>query len=151
MNKTTLKTFLAVTALVASSIGVAATTPKTVSYNFAILRVVDGDTVEIAAPYLPAPLQPKLSLRVYGVDTPEKGFRAECAGEAALGEAATAFTKSVIEAGTYKRIDLMKWDKYGGRILGDVNIDGRSLRQLLIERGFAREYYGDAKTSWCTK
>jgi endonuclease YncB( thermonuclease family) len=43
----------------------------------------------------------------------------------------------------------MDWDKYGGRVLGDVILDGKSLREMLIEKGYAREYYGEAKTSWC--
>jgi len=41
------------------------------------------------------------------------------------------------------------WDKFGGRVLGDVLIDGQSLTKMLIEKGYAREYYGDAKESWC--
>jgi endonuclease YncB( thermonuclease family) len=32
----------------------------------------------IAAPFLPAPLKPELAVRIYGVDTPEKGHRAQC-------------------------------------------------------------------------
>ena len=32
---------------------------------------------------------------------------------------------------------------------GDVILNGVSLRQQLIANGFAREYYGEAKTSWC--
>jgi endonuclease YncB( thermonuclease family) len=44
---------------------------------------------------------------------------------------------------------LYAWDKYGGRVLGDIVLDGQSLRARLIEQGFAREYYGDAKQSWC--
>jgi endonuclease YncB( thermonuclease family) len=44
---------------------------------------------------------------------------------------------------------LMDWDKYGGRVLGDVLLDGKSLRAELISQGFAREYYGEAKQSWC--
>jgi endonuclease YncB( thermonuclease family) len=28
-------------------------------------------------------------------------------------------------------------------------LDGKSLRQMLITNGFAREYYGEAKQSWC--
>jgi endonuclease YncB( thermonuclease family) len=28
-------------------------------------------------------------------------------------------------------------------------VDGRSLRAELIKNGFAREYYGEAKQSWC--
>ena len=30
-----------------------------------------------------------------------------------------------------------------------IIIDGKSLRYMLIEKGFAREYYGDKKESWC--
>jgi endonuclease YncB( thermonuclease family) len=33
--------------------------------------------------------------------------------------------------------------------LGDILLDGKSLRQMLIQNGFAREYYGEAKQSWC--
>ena len=43
----------------------------------------------------------------------------------------------------------MDWDKYGGRVLGDVVLNGQSLRQMLIVNGHAREYYGEAKQSWC--
>ncbi len=45
-------------------------------YDYKVTRVIDGDTVEFEAPFLPAPLKPVLSLRVLGVDTPEKGGRA---------------------------------------------------------------------------
>ena len=40
------------------------------------------------------------------------------------------------------------WDKFGGRVLGDLIVDGKSLRQLLLDNGYAREYYGDKKKSW---
>ena len=52
-------------------------TPQGVTYDAQIIRVTDGDTVVIAAPFLPAPLKPELAVRVYGVDTPEKGFRGQ--------------------------------------------------------------------------
>lgn len=120
-----------------------------VTYDAVITRVIDGDTVGIQATWLPAPLKPELSIRVFGVDTPEKGHRAACASEAARGEAATAFTKAQINAATKRQIVLMSWDKYGGRVLGDVLLNGQSLRGMLITNGFAREYYGEAKTSWC--
>jgi len=120
-----------------------------VTYDAVITRVIDGDTVGIQATWLPAPLKPELSIRVYGADTPEKGHRAACPSEAARGEAATAFTKAQINAATKRQIVLMDWDKYGGRVLGDVLLNGQSLRGMLIQNGFAREYYGEAKTSWC--
>ena len=56
-------------------------TPQGVTYDAQIIRVNDGDTVVIAAPFLPAPLKPELAVRVFGVDTPEKGFRAQCPSE----------------------------------------------------------------------
>ena len=120
-----------------------------VTYDAVITRVIDGDTVAFQADFLPAPLKKELSIRVYGVDTPEKGFRAQCASEAQRGEAASAFTKQMIAASQQRQIVLMDWDKYGGRVLGDVILNGISLRQQLIANGFAREYYGEAKTSWC--
>ena len=120
-----------------------------VTYDVVLTRVIDGDTVAFQANWLPDPLKKELSIRVFGVDTPEKSFRAKCPSEAARGEAATAFTKKIINASTKRQIILMDWDKYGGRVLGDVILDGKSLRQQLIAQGFAREYYGEAKTSWC--
>ena len=120
-----------------------------VTYDAVITRVIDGDTVAFQADFLPAPLKKELSIRVYGVDTPEKGFRAQCPSEAQRGEAASAFTKQLIAASQQRQVVLMDWDKYGGRVLGDVILNGVSLRQQLIANGFAREYYGEAKTSWC--
>jgi endonuclease YncB( thermonuclease family) len=120
-----------------------------VTYDATVLRVIDGDTVAFAAPWLPDPLKKELSIRVFGVDTPEKSFRAKCPAEDKLGQAATAFTKDSITGAKKLQIILMDWDKYGGRVLGDVIVDGQSLRKLLITKGYAREYYGEAKTSWC--
>ena len=34
-------------------------------------------------------------------------------------------------------------------MLGDVIVDGVSLRYALLENGYAREYFGDKKVSWC--
>ena len=120
-----------------------------VIYDAVITRVIDGDTVAFQAPFLPAPLKQELFIRVFGVDTPEKGFRAQCPSEDQKGQEATAFTKAQINASTKRQVVLMDWDKYGGRVLGDVILDGKSLRQMLITNGFAREYYGEAKQSWC--
>ena len=124
-------------------------TPQGVTYDAQILKVTDGDTVVIAAPFLPAPLKPQLSVRVFGVDTPEKGFRAKCEQENRHGLAATEFTKNAVKQSTQRQVVLYDWDKYGGRVLGDIILNGQSLRAMLITNGYAREYYGEAKTSWC--
>ena len=124
-------------------------TPKGATYDAQILRVTDGDTVVIAAPFLPAPFKPELAIRVFGVDTPEKGHRAMCPSEAQRGEAASAFTKNAIAQGGKFQVTMYGWDKFGGRVLGDILVNGQSLRAALIANGFAREYYGEAKQSWC--
>lgn len=120
-----------------------------VLYEVTLTRVIDGDTVAFKADWLPDPLKKELSIRVFGVDTPEKGHRAQCPQENERGQAASAFTKQVVNQAQTRQIVLMSWDKYGGRVLGDVVLDGQSLRNMLIQKGYAREYYGEAKQSWC--
>ena len=120
-----------------------------VEYSWRVIRVVDGDTVQFEAPWVPAPIAQRISVRVFGVDTPEKGHRAQCPREAALGQRATEYTRNMIASATNVRVALRDWDKYGGRVLGDIIIDGRSLRTSLINEGLAREYFGESKTSWC--
>jgi endonuclease YncB( thermonuclease family) len=127
----------------------AAKTPEGVMYEAVIVRVNDGDTVVIAAPFLPPPLKQELAVRIYGVDTPEKGFRAQCPSEDQRGQAATTFTKNAVNKSTKRQVILYGWDKFGGRVLGDMILDGQSLRAMLIANGFAREYFGEAKQSWC--
>ena len=120
-----------------------------VEYSWQVIRVVDGDTVQFQAPWVPAPIPQRISVRVFGVDTPEKGHRAQCPREAALGQRATEYTTRAVASASNVTVMLREWDKYGGRVLGDIMIDGRSLRTMLISEGLAREYFGEAKTSWC--
>lgn len=119
------------------------------AYEFLITRVVDGDTVEFEASFLPQPLKPVLKLRIWGVDTPEKGHRAQCSQEAQWGEMATNLTKQLVLKSTKRQIIIKDWDKFGGRVLGDLYLDGISLRESLIKANLAREYYGEQKQSWC--
>ena len=140
---------LLLTLLLIPCLALAQKTPKGVTYDAQIIRVSDGDTIVIAAPFLPQPLKPELAVRVFGVDTPEKGHRAQCPSEAQRGEQASAFTKNAVKSTKKHQVILYSWDKFGGRVLGDMILDGVSLRSELIRNGFAREYYGDAKQSWC--
>ena len=127
----------------------AAKEPKGVMYDAQIVRIIDGDTIVIAAPFLPAPLKPELAVRIYGVDTPEKGFRAKCPQEDEHGKLASKFTNNAVAKSVKRQVVLYGWDKFGGRVLGDIVLDGQSLRGMLIQYGFAREYFGKAKQSWC--
>jgi len=117
------------------------------AYEWEILRVVDGDTLEIKNECFPKEL--KLSIRVLGIDTPEKGSRAKCEKEAKLAEKASKFTKEFIGKNKTATFRNIKWDKYGGRLLADVEINGKSLSDELIKNGLARSYDGKKKGSWC--
>jgi len=143
------KILITILLAISTTVAVAQKTPQGVTYDANIIRVSDGDTIVIAAPFLPQPLKPELAIRIYGVDTPEKGFRAKCPEEDAKGQAASKFTKDAVAAAQKRQVTLYAWDKFGGRVLGDILLNGQSLRAMLIQNGFAREYYGDAKQSWC--
>ena len=122
-----------------------------VAYDYKITRVIDGDTVEFEADFLPLPLPNKLSIRVLGIDTPEKGFRAHCPEENERAQLASHFTHDLISNAKVIKVELHGWDKYGGRVLGDVIIDGNRLSDLLIKNNLARAYFGEKKQSWCAK
>ena len=66
-----------------------------------------------------------------------------------MGEEATALAKKLVLNATKKDVILKEWDKFGGRVLGDLVLDGKSIGDSLIAAGLAREYFGDKKKSWC--
>lgn len=117
-------------------------------YDWEVKRVVDGDTIELKVDFLPKELGDKLLLRIWGVDTPEKGWRASSEKEKELALKASEYTFNLIKNSKQIKIKLISWDKYGGRILGDLIIDGKSLRDLLLENGYAKPYFGDKKEVW---
>lgn len=121
-------------------------------YNWQVLRVVDGDTLEIKNEFLPEEL--KLFVRIKGIDTPEKSFRAKCLKEKKLAQKATDFTtKFINDAQENKHIiefSEIKWDKYGGRIVAKVKIGDKIIGDELIKNGLARPYFGEKKSSWCS-
>jgi len=116
-------------------------------YRWKVIEVTDGDTLKVEAPFLPKEL--KLSVRVNNIDTPEKGAKALCVKEGKLGEAATKLTRKLISESQDVAFSKIKWDKYGGRVLANVSIDGVDLAVSLIKAGVAREYHGEKKKSWC--
>jgi len=121
-------------------------------YNWEVLRVIDGDTIQIANEFLPKELN--LSVRMKGVDTPEKGGRAKCQKENILAQKATIFIKNAFENAkkNNQKINFseIKWDKYGGRIVAKIMIEKNDLGDDLIKKGLAVAYFGDKKTkNWC--
>ena len=137
------------TLMVACSTAYAIDKPVSKLYDWKLEKVLDGDTVKFQVGFLPSEIKPFLSVRVNGVDTPEKKPRNKCDKEDELAQKASKFTKDAVASAKVIKVSIDGWDKYGGRILGDVILDGKSLSAMLIQSGNAREYHGEAKQSWC--
>lgn len=113
-----------------------------------IASAVDGDTIKTKV-NLPTPLN-VVSIRIRGIDTPEKGKKAKCEKEAALAEKASASTTALIGKNTTMIVTNYQWDKYGGRIVGNVMINGKDVAQNLLDNGLAAPYTGKgSKPDWC--
>jgi len=115
--------------------------------EYKILRIVDGDTFVISAPFLPKEIKQTMYLRLSNIDTPNVKRWANCDKEAELGEKAKLFVEQVIMNNKYT-IKLVGVDKYN-RLLGQIFINKKDLSDLLIKNNFARPYYGGKKQSWC--
>lgn len=138
--------------LLASLVVILLSTTKTYSnvYDYKVLNVIDGDTVTIEAPFLPDELKKTLRLRIVGVDTPEKGGRAKCEKEMILADKAKTFVQEKINSSKKSYVILFGWDKFGGRVIGDLILDGKHLSTLLITHGYASMYNGSGKKKdWC--
>ena len=118
-------------------------------YAWPIVRIVDGDTVAVDASTDLPPELARLNVRLRGVDTPEKGGRAKCPFERQAGQAATAFTETAIAKALHILVRDPEWGKWGGRVVADVILDGRSLSAVLIATGHCRPYSGGRRGSWC--
>lgn len=117
-------------------------------YRYEITRAVDGDTFEFIIPDMPKELG-KFKLRVYGIDSGEIGSRAKCSKENEIGKAASKYAKELILSAADVGITIRGWDKYGGRVIGDLIINGRSYRDMMIEKKLVKPYDGGKKQSWC--
>jgi len=106
----------------------------------------DGDTCYITATVLPDSLK-KMSIRILGIDTPE--IRGDCEEEKALAQEGKKLANDLFRAATTIEYKDIKWDKYGGRILANVYLDGELYSTKLIDAGLARPYFGKNKESWC--
>lgn len=112
-----------------------------------VIRVIDGDTPAVIAQIWPGSYV-SISVRQYGIDTPEKGGRAKNAYEAELGKQATEAARDLIE-GKQVLLYNVEIDKFGGRVLADIKtLDGIDLGEHLIAKGLARPYFGEKKEPW---
>ena len=97
--------------------------------NFRVLKVVDGDTIDID---VPDGKYEHTRIRLWGIDTPEKN--------AFFGDRATSFARELVlgkEVTVYVDQDNRTRGKYG-RLLAYVQLpDGRFLNEVLVSEGLA--------------
>ena len=117
-----------------------------------VLRVVDGDTVDIAMVSDDTNKIFKYRVRLYGIDTPEKKpLKSNPDREKEL-EAAKKSSQAMhqkMEENHYVvTILLYKPDKYG-RLLGTLYDEkGEDINKWMVDQGFATAYFGKTKKSF---
>lgn len=118
-------------------------------YKCKILRVVDGDTVDVDIDLGFGVWLRKERVRMMGIDTPESRTRDK--EEKKFGLAAKNFVKGKMPIGSMQilktEIDKSGEDKKGkfGRILGDFLIDEERLTDIMVSEGHAVAYFGGSK------
>lgn len=117
-------------------------------YDWPVLRVIDGDTLEVRVERMPVN-GGRLAVRLRGIDAPKSGGRARCAAERALAARATAFVCSALASARHVAVVDPVWDKWGGRVLADVAVDGASLADALLAGDLARPFTGGRRPGWC--
>ena len=129
--------------------------PKTVAkvpfqnkiINARIEEIYDGDTVKIIILFGDIPI--KLALRILGIDTPEiKQGDSRLPEEHLAGVKVRDYIRTLFPNNIAK-IRICDWDKYGGRVLGDLFLPtGENVSEILMNGGWARKYQGEKKKAW---
>ena len=111
-------------------------------YNFNLIKVVDGDTVDIDIDLGFGVWLRNQRIRIMGIDTPES--RTRDLAEKALGKKASARLKELCSKKL--KIKSLGKGKYGRILATPYTEDGQDICQILIKEGHAVEYDGGTKT-----
>ena len=115
-------------------------------YGCKIVRVVDGDTVDVDIDLGFDVWLRKQRIRLYGVDTPESRTRDK--EEKVYGLKAKEFVQKHLPLGSDQILRTRMDDSRGkfGRILGEFVIDKTTINDLLVDQHHAVPYTGQSKT-----
>ena len=103
----------------------------TYQYRAHVDRIVDGDTIGVIVD-LGFRVYTNQRLRLFGIDTPERGQEGW--------SEATNYLASLIPPGTRVTIETEKGDKYGRWIATITDSDGLDINKAMIESGLAKYY-----------
>ena len=116
-------------------------------YRVKIVKVVDGDTVDVDIDLGFGMWIKDERVRMMGIDTPESRTRDKV--EKKFGLAAKAKLKSILGKTAVLKTQVNKHgeDMKGkfGRILGDFVVDDKMATEILVDTGHAVAYFGGSK------
>ena len=116
-------------------------------YKCNIVKIVDGDTVDVDIDLGFGVWLKDERVRIMGIDTPESRTRDKV--EKKFGLASKAKLKSLLgKTGVLKtQVNKNGEDMKGkfGRILGDFQVGAKMVTDILCEEGFAVPYFGGSK------
>lgn len=116
-------------------------------YKCNIVKIVDGDTVDVDIDLGFGVWLKDERVRIMGIDTPESRTRDKV--EKKFGLASKAKLKSLLgKTGILKtQVNKNGEDMKGkfGRILGDFQVGARMVTEILCEEGYAVPYFGGSK------
>ena len=109
--------------------------------------IYDGDTVKIIVLFGDFPV--RFSLRILGIDAPEiKNGEGRLPEENKAAVKVRDYMRSLFPTNIAK-ICIRDWDKYGGRVLGELFLEtGENVAEILIHGRWARSYHGEKKKPW---
>jgi micrococcal nuclease len=117
-----------------------------------ILRVVDGDTVDIAIYYTEMNRIYKYRVRLYGIDTPEKRpLKSDPNREKEIAAAKQATNAMIVKLEQNNNIVtalFYKPDKYGRLLCTFYDNKGEDINSWMIQQGYATPYFGKTKKSY---
>ncbi len=117
-------------------------------YRATIVKIVDGDTVDVDIDLGFGVVLKDERVRVMGIDTPESRTRDKV--EKKFGLAAKARLKELLGKTTVLKTQINRngedMKATFGRILGDFSTeDGRMITDIMVEEGHAVAYFGGSK------
>jgi|TARA_R110000803_G_scaffold44216_2_gene93672 micrococcal nuclease len=120
-------------------------------YKCVLVRVVDGDTIDINLDLGFGVWLFKQRVRLMGIDTPES--RTRNLAEKELGLASKARLVELLDVPEFTIITHKDGRGKFGRILGEPEVDHPTYGKInicdrMMEEGHARSYYGGKKIAW---
>ena len=111
-------------------------------YKATIIKVVDGDTVDVDIDLGFDTWLHNQRIRLYGIDTPE--CRTRNKKEKAHGLLAKAYAQKTLKLGGVYALRTKEKGKFG-RYLGEIRVGRTTINKLLIQEKLAVEYTGQNK------